>query len=269
MLLADLGAEVIKIENAAIGGDPSRKTGPFMLGANDSEYYQAFNINKKSVSIDLRTDEGKAALKELVGDRGRPAQQSPRRPARQAGSRLQVAVGGANPKPRLRASFGLWPRQRARLVARLRLSDAGRIRPDAPDRRAGPAAGPPRRALDHRPDHRPDRCGRAARPPSSRRGRPARAATSIPACSTSRCISLATSRPGISTRATSRPASRRSAHYSVAPVQTFPTSDGWLFIMCMTDKFWSELLDGIGQTGSDCPIRALPPSRRARPTATP
>ena len=39
MLLADLGAEVIKVENPAIGGDPSRKTGPFMLGANDSEYY--------------------------------------------------------------------------------------------------------------------------------------------------------------------------------------------------------------------------------------
>jgi len=53
MLLADLGAEVIKVENAAIGGDPSRKTGPFMLGANDSEYYQAFNINKKSVSLTL------------------------------------------------------------------------------------------------------------------------------------------------------------------------------------------------------------------------
>ena len=32
MLLADLGAEVIKIENAAIGGDPARKTGPYLLG---------------------------------------------------------------------------------------------------------------------------------------------------------------------------------------------------------------------------------------------
>jgi crotonobetainyl-CoA:carnitine CoA-transferase CaiB-like acyl-CoA transferase len=66
MLLADLGAEVIKVENAAIGGDPSRKTGPYMLGTNDSEYFQAFNINKKSVSIDLRTADGKAALRELV-----------------------------------------------------------------------------------------------------------------------------------------------------------------------------------------------------------
>ena len=40
----------------------------------------------------------------------------------------------------------------------------------------------------------------------------------------------------------------RSAHFSVAPVQTFPTSDGWLFIMCMTDRFWGELLTAIGRT---------------------
>jgi crotonobetainyl-CoA:carnitine CoA-transferase CaiB-like acyl-CoA transferase len=39
----------------------------------------------------------------------------------------------------------------------------------------------------------------------------------------------------------------RSAHYSVAPVQTFPASDGWLFIMCMTDKFWGELIAAIGR----------------------
>jgi crotonobetainyl-CoA:carnitine CoA-transferase CaiB-like acyl-CoA transferase len=33
----------------------------------------------------------------------------------------------------------------------------------------------------------------------------------------------------------------RSSHFSVAPVQTFPTADGWVFIMCMSDKFWIEL----------------------------
>jgi crotonobetainyl-CoA:carnitine CoA-transferase CaiB-like acyl-CoA transferase len=39
----------------------------------------------------------------------------------------------------------------------------------------------------------------------------------------------------------------RSAHLSVAPVQTFPTADGWIFIMCMTDKFWENLADAIGR----------------------
>ena len=39
----------------------------------------------------------------------------------------------------------------------------------------------------------------------------------------------------------------RSAHYSVAPVQTFPTSDGWLFIMCNKEKFWPLLTNAIGK----------------------
>jgi crotonobetainyl-CoA:carnitine CoA-transferase CaiB-like acyl-CoA transferase len=29
----------------------------------------------------------------------------------------------------------------------------------------------------------------------------------------------------------------------VAPVQTFPTADGWIFVMCLTDKFWNALLE--------------------------
>jgi crotonobetainyl-CoA:carnitine CoA-transferase CaiB-like acyl-CoA transferase len=33
----------------------------------------------------------------------------------------------------------------------------------------------------------------------------------------------------------------RSSHFSVAPVQTFPTADGWIFVMCMTEKFWTNL----------------------------
>src|SRR5215207_964719 len=66
MFLADLGAEVIKVENIAIGGDPARKTGPFLLGDGDSEYFQTWNINKKSVALDLRSAEGKAALQRLA-----------------------------------------------------------------------------------------------------------------------------------------------------------------------------------------------------------
>ena len=53
MFLAGLGAEVIKIENAATGGDASRHVGPRFLGDDDSEYFQTFNLWKKSVCLDL------------------------------------------------------------------------------------------------------------------------------------------------------------------------------------------------------------------------
>jgi crotonobetainyl-CoA:carnitine CoA-transferase CaiB-like acyl-CoA transferase len=39
----------------------------------------------------------------------------------------------------------------------------------------------------------------------------------------------------------------RSAHFSLAPVQTLPTADGWVFVMCLTEKFWSALLGVIGR----------------------
>src|SRR5215204_3040451 len=41
---------------------------------------------------------------------------------------------------------------------------------------------------------------------------------------------------------------RRSGHFSVAPVQTFPTADGWIFVMCMTEKFWRNLLEAMQRT---------------------
>ena len=49
--LADLGAEVIKIENQADGGDVGRHVGPYYFGENDSHFYQAFNRNKKALRL--------------------------------------------------------------------------------------------------------------------------------------------------------------------------------------------------------------------------
>src|SRR5690606_36965390 len=63
--LADLGAEVIKIENPATGGDVARYVPPYR-GEQDSIYFQAFNRNKKSVTLDLTRPEGKAVFHRLV-----------------------------------------------------------------------------------------------------------------------------------------------------------------------------------------------------------
>ena len=64
--LADLGAEVIKIENGNTGGDVSRAVGPYFLGENDSQFYQSINRNKKSLSLDLKTEKGQAVFHRLL-----------------------------------------------------------------------------------------------------------------------------------------------------------------------------------------------------------
>ena len=63
--LADLGAEVIKIENPNDGGDVGRAVGPHYFGPGDSHFYQAFNRNKRSVTLDLKKPEGQQVLHSL------------------------------------------------------------------------------------------------------------------------------------------------------------------------------------------------------------
>src|SRR5215475_2523866 len=65
--LADLGAEVIKIENPHDGGDVGRAVGPHYFGPGDSHFYQSFNRNKKSITLDLKKPEGQEALRRLAG----------------------------------------------------------------------------------------------------------------------------------------------------------------------------------------------------------
>jgi crotonobetainyl-CoA:carnitine CoA-transferase CaiB-like acyl-CoA transferase len=63
--LADLGAEVIKIEEPASGGDVGRYVPPYQQG-EDSLFFEVFNRNKRSVSLDLSTAAGREAFHDLV-----------------------------------------------------------------------------------------------------------------------------------------------------------------------------------------------------------
>jgi crotonobetainyl-CoA:carnitine CoA-transferase CaiB-like acyl-CoA transferase len=65
MLLADQGAEVIKIEEPD-GGDPMRVMGPPFLPDGESAYFLAINRNKKSLAVDLTGDAGRRVFHELV-----------------------------------------------------------------------------------------------------------------------------------------------------------------------------------------------------------
>jgi crotonobetainyl-CoA:carnitine CoA-transferase CaiB-like acyl-CoA transferase len=66
-ILGDLGADVIKIEKP--GGDPSRHLGPFYGNAPDPEknlHWFAYNLNKRSITLDIETAGGKTLFKRLV-----------------------------------------------------------------------------------------------------------------------------------------------------------------------------------------------------------
>ena len=63
MMLADMGADVIKVESPN-GGDPIRGQGAFKYGV--SWYFAQFNRNKRSIILDLRSEQGKAVLADLI-----------------------------------------------------------------------------------------------------------------------------------------------------------------------------------------------------------
>ena len=62
MQLADLGADVVKVESPG-GGEPVRSTGPFVAG--ESSPFLRLNRGKRSVALDLKADDGKAAFVSL------------------------------------------------------------------------------------------------------------------------------------------------------------------------------------------------------------
>jgi crotonobetainyl-CoA:carnitine CoA-transferase CaiB-like acyl-CoA transferase len=65
MHLAQLGAEVIKIEDPTVGGDVGRHVPPYAEGG-DSLFFESFNRDKSSIVLDIRTPEGREVFHDLV-----------------------------------------------------------------------------------------------------------------------------------------------------------------------------------------------------------
>jgi crotonobetainyl-CoA:carnitine CoA-transferase CaiB-like acyl-CoA transferase len=64
MILADLGADVIKIEDTR-AGDDTRQWGPPFQG-EDAVYFLSVNRDKRSVSIDLKSEKGRDAVRRMA-----------------------------------------------------------------------------------------------------------------------------------------------------------------------------------------------------------
>src|SRR5215469_4821450 len=243
MVLADLGAEVIKIENPAIGGDPARYTGPGLLGEGDSQYFQTWNMNKRSVTLDIKSVSGRASFLHLVAQadavvnnlRGDlPAQLGIDYATLSSIKRSIVCVHiSAYGRDNERAA---WPGYDYLMQAESGLmSLTGE--PDGPPSRFGAPS-----MIDHMTGVMAMVGLLAALLHARASGRGCDVDLNLLDVAVHQLGYAATWYLNNGLRATRQP---RSAHFSVAPAQTIATQDGWIFIMCMTDKFWLALIEAI------------------------
>ena len=236
--LADLGAEVIKVENLREGGDHGRDLGPHFFGPRDSQFFQTFNRNKRSIALDLSDDAGRAVFRDLArsadgvldnlrGDQ--PAALGLTYEAlREVNPRIVCAHLSAYGREGSRTS---WPG-----FDYLMQAEAGHM------------------SLTGEPDGPPERYGLSV----------VDLMTGLVACfallagvmaarATGRGRDVDTSLfdlalfnlnyPGTwylnAGQVTGRTA--RSGHPSVVPSQLYRTADGWIFVMCNKEKFWPVL----------------------------
>jgi crotonobetainyl-CoA:carnitine CoA-transferase CaiB-like acyl-CoA transferase len=244
MLLADLGAEVIKVENATTGGDASRHVGPHMLANGDSQYFQTWNMNKKSVALDIKTAEGRSGFERLV----------------KTADAVMNNLRGDQPE-KLGLDYASLKHLNPRVVC-LHISAYGRDN----ERKSWPGydflmqAEAGIMGLTGEPDGAPTRVGASmidfmtgATGATGLLACLLRAQKTGIGCDVDTCLfdvavhQLSYSAVWYLNERTASRRQPRSAHLSVAPVQTYPTADGWIFIMCMTDKFWVNLVNALGR----------------------
>ena len=277
--LADMGAEVIKIE-APGTGDSSRQSGPPFLGENDSHFFQTFNRSKSSVTLNLKHPDGARILRELAA----------------TADAVMNNLRGDQPA-KLGLTYDALKDVKPSLVC-LHLSGYGREGPRA----AWPAydylmqAEAGFMALTGEPDGPPTRMGlsvvdylsgitaafalTAALLGAARSGRGRDVDVTLYDVAMHQLTYPAAwyLNEGIETHR--RP---RSGHPSVVPCEAIPTADGQVFVMCVLPKFWEALCRIVGlpelvadprfatpvarKTNRDALMALLDPAFAARTTA--
>lgn len=241
--LADLGAEVIKVEPRA-GGDVSRAVGPFFLGQDDSVFFQSLNRNKKSLTLDLKHPRSKEILAKLAATadglisnlRGdQPEKLGLRHPdLARANPKLVCAHLSAYGRDGSRKS---WPG-----YDYLMQGEAGFLS------LTGEPEGPPARMGLSIVDYATGTmCALAL------------LAGILEARKTGKGRDLDVSLYDVAMHLLNYPAAwylndglvtervARSAHPFIAPSQLYRTQDGWIFVMAQTQRFWEMLADALGR----------------------
>jgi crotonobetainyl-CoA:carnitine CoA-transferase CaiB-like acyl-CoA transferase len=235
--LADLGAEVIKVEDPGVGGDVSRYVPPFQEGT-DSLFFESFNRGKRSTLLDLRDEDGRAAFEALAS----------------RADAVFCNLRGEGPE-RLRLRYEDLRHLNERLVC-CSLSAFGRDGPRAAqgayDFTIQGLAG--WQSITGGPDDPPTRSGLslvdfiggyvaaiallAGVWQARRTGRGCDVDLSLFESALAQLNYLAT---WVATRDYVPQRRERSAHQSLVPFGNFPSADGWIVIACPKEHLWREL----------------------------
>ncbi len=243
MYLADMGAEVIKIESPATGGDSSRASGPHFLGDGDSHFFQTFNLGKKSLALDLRHPRGKEVLHRLVA--GADALLNNLRGDQPGKLGLTYAdLLDYNPRV-VCAHLSGYGRQGARATwpayDYLMQAEAGYLsltgEPDGPMTRMGLSV------VDYLTGITTAFAVTAALVGALRTGKGRDVDVTLYDVAMHQLTYPATWYMNEGDVVDRRP---RSGHPSVVPCETFPTADGHIFVMCVLPKFWVQLCQILG-----------------------
>lgn len=243
LFLADLGAEVIKIENPATKGDAARHGGPFPLGDNDSLYFQSWNTNKKSVTLDIKSKDGREAFEKLVATADAVYENMRGDQAAKLGLDYPT-LSRINPKI-VCAHISAYGRTGTRASRPgydfLMQAEAGLMSltgdPDNAPARSGPSI------IDFMSGITCDVGLLACLMRAQKTGIGCDVDTSLFEVAVHQLSYSATWYLNAG-HAVSRLS--RSSHFSNTPSQTYRAADGWIFIMCMTQRFWELLIDAIG-----------------------
>ena len=242
--LADLGAEVIKIENFHEGGDMGRAVGPLFFAPGDSYFHEAFNRNKRSLGLDLKHAKGQEIFRKLV--EGSDAVFDNLRgdlPAKLGITYAQLA----NVNPRIvcvhlsaygrSGSRAAWPG-----FDYLMQAEAGYLsltgEPDGPPARFGLSM------IDMMTGTTAAMALLAGlvEARSTGRGRDLDVSLFDVAMHNLGYVATWYLNAGVVTNR-----EPRSSHPSLTPSQLCRTKDGWLFLMCNKEKFWPALAEALGK----------------------
>lgn len=242
--LADLGAEIIKIENPAEGGDVGRHVGPYFFEQGDSHFFQSFNRNKKSLTLNLKSPEGMEILRSLAAQSD-AVFNNLRGDLPEKLGLTYAALKEANPAI-VCAHLSAYGREGERKdwpgYDYLMQAEAGYLS------LTGEPSGPPARFGVSIVDMMTGTTAALAMVSAIVSARATGVGRDIDTCLFDVALHnvnyLGTwyLNEGVHTGR-----APRSAHPSLTPSQLYRTGDGWIFIMCNKEKFWGVLADAIGR----------------------